>query len=56
MRPSRKARLERVHDPERSAAAPIQYRARIDGILAGRHFPGLIQSGDCIAVVAVPRA
>ncbi len=28
----------------------------IDGILAGRHFPGLAQCGDCLAVVAVPRA
>ncbi len=33
-----------------------EYAARIDGILAGRHFPGLTQSGDCLAVVAVPRA
>ncbi len=27
-----------------------------DGILAGRHFPDLAQSGDCLAVVAVPQA
>ncbi len=48
--------LVRVHDPARSGAVPVEYRAGIDGILAGRHFPGLTQSGDCLAVVAVPRA
>ena len=48
--------LVRIHDPERTGAAPAAYRARLDGILAGRHFPGLAQSGDCLAVVAVPRA
>ena len=48
--------LVRVHDPACSGAAPVEYRAGIDGILADRHFPGLTQSGDCLAVVAVPRA
>ncbi len=48
--------LVRIYDPERTGAAPAEYRAQIDGILAGRHFPGLAQSGDCLAVVAVPRA
>ena len=46
--------IARVFDPERSGAAPREYRAGIDGLLAGRHFPGLIAPGDCIAVVAVP--
>lgn len=32
---------------------PIEVRARLGGILAGRHFPGLIKAGDCLAVVAV---
>lgn len=48
--------LVRVHDPVRSGTVPVEYRAGIDGILAGRHFPGLTQSGDCLAVIAVPRA
>ncbi|HEY7688187.1 MAG TPA: N(2)-acetyl-L-2,4-diaminobutanoate deacetylase DoeB [Dongiaceae bacterium] len=46
--------LARVHSHERTGAAPIEYRAKLDGILAGRHFPGLLQIGDTIAVVAVP--
>ncbi len=45
-------RIARVHDIRRTGVAPHEYRAKIDGLLAGRHFPGLIQSGDCLAVVA----
>ena len=46
--------LARVHDVERTGASPVSYRAAIDGILCGRHFPGMIGIGDVIAVVAVP--
>jgi len=45
--------LARVIDARRCGAAPVEYRARVAGILAGRHFPGLIAMGDCLAVVAV---
>ncbi len=48
--------IARVYDPERSGAAPVEYRAGIDGLLTGRHFPGLVAMGDCIALVAVPQA
>ncbi len=48
--------LARVHDVERTGVSPVAYRAAIDGILCGRHFPGLIGIGDVIAVVAVPTA
>lgn len=47
--------IARVHDTARTGARPVEYRAGIDGLLAGRHFPGLVQTGDVIAVVAVPR-
>jgi N-alpha-acetyl-L-2,4-diaminobutyrate deacetylase len=47
--------LARIHDVERSGSPPIEYRSRVAGILAGRHFPGLVDLGDCLAVVAVPR-
>jgi N-alpha-acetyl-L-2,4-diaminobutyrate deacetylase len=47
--------LARIHDVERTGAEPADYRARIGGVLAGRHFPGLIGTGDCLAVVAVPQ-
>ncbi len=46
--------LARVHDVERTGAAPVEYTARISGVLAGRHFPGLVASGDVIGVAAVP--
>jgi N2-acetyl-L-2,4-diaminobutanoate deacetylase len=32
---------------------PVEYRARRNGLLICRHFPGLIQSGDCAAVIGV---
>jgi len=46
--------IARVHSVERSGLAPVEYCAGIDGILVGRHYPGLTQPGDVLAVVAVP--
>ena len=42
-----------VHDVRHSGGEPVQYPATISGILAARHFPGLIAMGDCLAVIAV---
>lgn len=47
--------IARIHPTDRTGVAPAEFTARMDGIFAGRHFPGLIQSGDCMAVIAVPR-
>jgi N2-acetyl-L-2,4-diaminobutanoate deacetylase len=44
--------LARVHDATRTGAAAIEYRARRGGLLAARHFPGRVQIGDTVAVVA----
>lgn len=44
--------VARVHDVLRTGGAPVEYRAKRSGILAARHFPGLVQSGDTLAVVA----
>lgn len=44
--------IARVHPISRTGSASAEYRAGLDGILAARHFPGLIRSGDCLAVVA----
>lgn len=44
--------LARIYDATRTGTAPVEYRAKRSGILAARHFPGLIQCGDTIAVVA----
>ncbi|BAN25615.1 N(2)-acetyl-L-2,4-diaminobutanoate deacetylase DoeB [Caballeronia insecticola] len=44
--------LARVYDMTRTGATPVDYRAKRDGLLAARHFPGLVQMGDTVAVVA----
>ena len=41
-----------VHDAVRVGTAPVEYRATIDGILAMRHYPGLVKMGDAIAMQA----
>jgi N-alpha-acetyl-L-2,4-diaminobutyrate deacetylase len=42
-----------IYPADRTGVAPVEYRAKLDGILVGRHFPGLVKSGDCVAVVGV---
>ncbi|ANY86415.1 MULTISPECIES: N(2)-acetyl-L-2,4-diaminobutanoate deacetylase DoeB [Pseudomonas] len=44
--------IARIHDIRRTGCAPVEYRARRDGLLAARHFPGLVQCGDTLAVIA----
>jgi N-alpha-acetyl-L-2,4-diaminobutyrate deacetylase len=46
--------LAHIYSVGRTGAAPTEHRATMDGILAARHFPGLVQAGDCVAVLAVP--
>jgi N-alpha-acetyl-L-2,4-diaminobutyrate deacetylase len=46
--------LARIHPATRTGLAPAEIRARLDGLLVARHFPGLVKAGDCAAVVAVP--
>jgi len=48
--------IARVYNLERCGLMPVEYCAGIDGILVGRHYPGLTQPGDVLAVVAVPEA
>lgn len=43
--------IARVYPIGKTGVAPLEYRAKIDGLLAGRHFPGLIKPGDCLAVI-----
>lgn len=47
--------VARIHPATRTGLAPVELRAGLTGLLAARHFPGLIQPGDCAAVVAVPQ-
>ncbi len=45
--------VARVWPVDRTGIAPIEYKARRSGVLISLHFPGLIKSGDCVAVVGV---
>jgi len=42
-----------IHDTERTGTAPVEYHAKVDGILVGRHYPCLTKPGDNLAVVAL---
>lgn len=44
--------IARVFDSTRSGAAPVEYRAERDGVLAARRFPAQVNMGDTIAVIA----
>ncbi len=45
--------LARIHVIGRTGIAPRNIEAKMSGILAARHFPGLVKPGDCVAVIAV---
>lgn len=47
--------IARIWPLQYTGRAPAMHVAGRDGLLASRHFPGLIKPGDCLAVVAVPR-
>ena len=44
--------VARIHPVGRTGAEPLEVRAKMDGILAARHFPGLVKPGDCVSVLA----
>jgi len=44
--------LAQIWPTDRTGLPPTTYAAKRDGILAARHFPGLVKAGDCMAVVA----
>lgn len=46
--------IAKVYDIERSGLPPKNYYAGINGLITGRHFPGLIAVGDFLGVIAVP--
>ncbi|QAX30626.1 N(2)-acetyl-L-2,4-diaminobutanoate deacetylase DoeB [Leisingera sp. NJS204] len=48
--------VARVWPLDRTGQRPVEYRARRAGLVISRHFPGLIKSGDCVAVVGVTGA
>ena len=44
--------IARIWPLDRTGVKPVEYEALRDGIVAGRHFPGLVKPGDCMAVIA----
>jgi N-alpha-acetyl-L-2,4-diaminobutyrate deacetylase len=44
--------IAQVWPLDRTGEAPVEYVAGTSGILAGRHFPGLIQTGDFLGLIA----
>jgi N-alpha-acetyl-L-2,4-diaminobutyrate deacetylase len=44
--------VAKIWPSDRTGRDPVVYRAKMEGLLVGRHFPGLIKSGDCMAVLA----
>jgi N-alpha-acetyl-L-2,4-diaminobutyrate deacetylase len=45
--------LARIYPVGRTGQAPQEIRAKMAGLLAARHFPGLVKAGDCVSVIAV---
>jgi N-alpha-acetyl-L-2,4-diaminobutyrate deacetylase len=46
--------VARVHSVERTGVPPVELLAECEGLLIGRHFPGLVTVGDTVAVIGVP--
>lgn len=44
--------IARIWPADRTGVRATEYRAKMSGIAAGRHFPGLVKTGDCISVLA----
>ena len=45
--------VARIHPVGDTGHVPHEIRSGISGLLAARHFPGLVQAGDCVSVMAV---
>lgn len=45
--------VARIHSIGRTGGVPQDITSDISGLLAARHFPGLVQAGDCVSVMAV---
>eukprot|EP00752_Nemacystus_decipiens_P013226 g11715.t1 len=48
--------LARIYPLHRTDRPAQEVRARVDGIVLQRHFPGLIKEGDCLAILAAERS
>lgn len=46
--------VARIHPTGRTGQIPREINARMSGLLAARHFPGLVKAGDCVSVIGAP--
>ncbi|MER8633351.1 N(2)-acetyl-L-2,4-diaminobutanoate deacetylase DoeB [Mesorhizobium opportunistum] len=44
--------VARIYPLGRTGVDRLEVRAKMDGVLAARHFPGLVKAGDCVSVLA----
>ena len=44
--------IARIWSTERTGRSPIDCHARRDGLLIGRHVPGLLKLGDFVGLIA----
>ncbi|WP_027997870.1 N(2)-acetyl-L-2,4-diaminobutanoate deacetylase DoeB [Sinorhizobium arboris] len=49
----RGATIARIYPVGRTGMEPVEVRAKMNGVLVARHFPGLIKPGDCCGVLGV---
>ena len=45
--------VARIWPVDRTGIMPVELTAKLSGMLISRHFPGLIKSGDCAAVIGL---
>lgn len=45
--------VARIWPVDRTGVEPVELKARMAGMLIGRHFPGIIQTGDSAAVIGL---
>jgi len=45
--------IARIWSVDNTGEPPVEIHAKMEGILVTRHHPGLVQTGDCLAVLAV---
>ncbi len=45
--------VAKIHNIERTGVEPVRHHAPLSGILVGRHFPGLVRPGDCVALIGM---
>ena len=46
--------VARIWPTGATGRAPREIAAQLSGLLVARHFPGLVQAGDCVSVIGCP--